>query len=1315
MSVNYNIVTHLTEKPITFFKNKLVNGVITFALVFSTFAAHSQIVVNSVNTTPITCPNNGTITISATTANPPLLYSIITGPVTQPLQTNPVFSSLPSGNYVVRLSDGAGNQTNVNATVSGTYLSPTFTISTTSPYCMGQNNGQLVGNINPGTGTPPFLWQLLTPSPVTTLPQNSSIFPGLPAGNYAMRVTDACGTFSSNAIGLQHPSTGFSFLGQSVGEQGSLTFMKVGCDSMLVTYWLSVPNPRFPLSFKYNTTNGVYIPTSGTIVDTTFMSSTSMSQVMVSQIIPGTDYGHLIKATIYNACGDSAVSMPMTVHTFVFYPRYVFNECGNTALVTFANTPYNEFHTSVNAPATYTFTDASNNVLETGTVTANQNNGLFGISDTLTTGSTYRFTITDGCGETFSTNITVPALAPPVIIHEDIFSAACIDSVVGAYRVLTVGFQNNARLIMLSGPSELGSTKPEFAYSDTYTYPDTVPMFNGESFMMNNLAIGTYQYKIIDDCGNELLGSITITQNQVTSLKRTNLLKKGCPNRNIIHYGMVSGGKVTIRNMANNAILKETNFIAYTQNSQAEQNNRDSLINLPDGSYEITYQFLQSPGAIENSTQINDSDIPCWLIVDTIHIAPYQAPELFAGNAIMCNNTINFVLATDTSKGVEPYSYEIIAGPQTFPVQNSNIFTINQPGTYTARIFDDCGNSSIKQITVDTISFDPIGVNSGCSNTSLTFPSSIYDDYLWLMPNGQAYVGDSLIINPITAADTGTYLISKVVDINGCRDTFYTSYHLTLNLQTAQSFQFCPGNTITVGTNTYTLPGIYTDTLTAMAGCDSIVMTHIILAPQISDTSVVTICYGDSVEIAGAYYGIAGFYTDSVQNSGGCYDLFVTNLVVNAPSSTIHASICWGDQYTFGGQQIGQAGTYMDTLSTTGCLSIVTLNLTVSPPKSYSYTKTICEGEPFFFGGNLYTASGTYADTIPTTTCDSTVTVTLTVLPFAYDTPDEIICVGDSLQESHLTNNPGVTYQWSPAQWTSNPNIHNPLLFPPHSQVFQIIVSNGVCSDTLSKNVQTIPTLPHLNPADTICNGQSIQIGPDPSSPQLVYTWSPSAWLSNTSIANPMASPTSDITYVLHVHALGNPSICATTDSVTIHVVDLASPSIGYDEVASCYGFSIQVNSTGDPSYHYSWFTEAGNIQQGNIQTYELPYDTTVTFHMIVSSAGCTDTISVTKTFENSASYWGQLIIPNIFTPNNDNINDCFGPAGIPEGCYWLYVYNRWGVLMFDSFKLDKTCWNGNFMATETKVVDGVYFWVMEIGENEYHGTVTVAGGLGSK
>jgi gliding motility-associated-like protein len=1089
--------------------------------------------------------------------------------------------------------------------------------------------------------------------------------------------------------------------------------MKIGCDSMKVTYALSIPNPRMPLTFKYNTTNGVYIPTSGTTIDTTFLHTTG--QVVVSQIIPGMDYGHFAKATIYNTCGDSAVSMDVTAHPFVFYPKYAFNECGNTALVTFTNTPYNNFHTSVNAPATYTFTDASNNILQSGTVTVDQNNGIFPIGDTLTMGVTYHFSITDGCGETFSSSIIVPELAPPVIILQDIFSGACIDSVVGAYRVLTAGFQNNARLILLSGPGELGSTKPEFAYSDTYTYPDTVPMVNGESFMMNNLAIGTYQYKIIDDCGNEILGSITIREDQVTSLKRTNSLVKGCPGRNRIYFGMVNGGKVTIRNIATNAILKEKEFISYTHNYLAEQYNRDSLINLFDGSYEITYQFLQSPGAIENSTQINDSDIPCWRIVDTIHVAPYQTPEMFTGNAIMCNNTINFVLMTDTSKGVAPYEYEIISGPQTFPVQNSNIFTITQPGTYTARIFDACGNASIKQITVDTISFDPIEISSSCNTTSLTFPSSIYDDYLWLMPNGQVYTGDSLVIDPITPADTGTYLISKVVDINGCRDTFYTSHHVTLNLQTTQSIQFCPGNTITIGGNTYTLPGIYTDTLTAFAGCDSIVLTHIIMAPQISDTSQVTICYGDSVEIAGQYYGIAGFYTDSVQNSGGCYDLLVTDLVVNTPSSTVNATICWGSQYAFGGNQIGQTGTYMDTLSTTGCLSIVTLNLTVSPPKSYSYTKTICEGEAFIFGGNSYTLSGTYTDTIPTPACDSTVTVTLTVLPFTFDTPDEVICAGDSLLESHLPNTSGVTYQWSPAQWTSNPNIHNPLLFPPISQVFQIIISNGICSDTLSKNVQTIPALSHLIPSDTICRGQSIQIGPNPSSPQLVYNWSPSNWLSNTSIANPIATPTSDITYVLNVHAMGNPSICATTDSVTIHVVDLSAPTIGYDEFAGCYGFSVQVNANGNPSYNYSWFTEVGNTQSGNTQTYTISYDTTITFNMVISSAGCTDTISLTKTFESSDTYWGQLVIPNVFTPNNDNINDCFGPTGVPEECYWLYVYNRWGVLMFDSNKLNKTCWEGNFMATDTKVVDGVYFWVMEIGGNEYHGTVTAAGGLGSK
>jgi hypothetical protein len=243
-----------------------------------------------------------------------------------------------------------------------------------------ESNGQLVGNINPGAGTPPFLWQLVAPSPVTTAPQASSTFTGLPAGNYAMRVTDACGTISTDAFILQNPDTQFGFYLTAIGQQGGIIAEKIGCDSMQVTYWLGISNPRMPLTFEYHTSNGIFIPTSGTTIDSSNLHDNGA--VMVRQIIPGMDYGDQVQAYIYNSCGDSAVSMSIVTHPFIFYPKYSFNDCGNTANVAFTNTPYYEYHTSINTEANYTLTHVSTNtVVESGTIIEqlNQNNGYISI------------------------------------------------------------------------------------------------------------------------------------------------------------------------------------------------------------------------------------------------------------------------------------------------------------------------------------------------------------------------------------------------------------------------------------------------------------------------------------------------------------------------------------------------------------------------------------------------------------------------------------------------------------------------------------------------------------------------------------------------------------------------------------------------------------------------------------------------------------------------------------------------------------------------------------------------------------------------
>lgn len=53
-----------------------------------------------------------------------------------------------------------------------------------------------------------------------------------------------------------------------------------------------------------------------------------------------------------------------------------------------------------------------------------------------------------------------------------------------------------------------------------------------------------------------------------------------------------------------------------------------------------------------------------------------------------------------------------------------------------------------------------------------------------------------------------------------------------------------------------------------------------------------------------------------------------------------------------------------------------------------------------------------------------------------------------------------------------------------------------------------------------------------------------------------------------------------------------------------------------------------------------------------------------------------QLIFPNAFTPNEDGLNDVFRPKGISIGKFRMTIYNRWGMLLFETDDLEQG-WNG--------------------------------------
>ena len=205
----------------------------------------------------------------------------------------------------------------------------------------------------------------------------------------------------------------------------------------------------------------------------------------------------------------------------------------------------------------------------------------------------------------------------------------------------------------------------------------------------------------------------------------------------------------------------------------------------------------------------------------------------------------------------------------------------------------------------------------------------------------------------------------------------------------------CPGDSVAFGGAWVSAEGLYTDTLTAAAGCDSLVFLDLSwLPPILGDTLVTAICAGDSVAFGGTWYATPGFYADTLLTSTGCDSLVFLDLTVLAPAigPTAAVSVCAGDSLPFGGVWLSAEGLYADTLTTAdGCDSLVFLDLTVlAPAIGPTAAVSVCAGDSLPFGGVWLSAEGLYADTLTTADgCDSLVFLDLTV----EDCPEPDTCL----------------------------------------------------------------------------------------------------------------------------------------------------------------------------------------------------------------------------------------------------------------------------------------------------------------------------------
>ncbi len=507
---------------------------------------------------------------------------------------------------------------------------------------------------------------------------------------------------------------------------------------------------------------------------------------------------------------------------------------------------------------------------------------------------------------------------------------------------------------------------------------------------------------------------------------------------------------------------------------------------------------------------------------------------------------------------------------------------------------------------------------------------------------------------------------------------------------------------------------------------------------------------------AGAHGLSAGIYTISVSDGAGCnktiqdtvpgsplfklaalsakniscFNLNNGSIILNATGGTGAYTYNWSPAITTGSSASGlSAGSYTVTIrDSNGCTINDTITLTqpavlaVSPDSAvnpscyglingrivlgvtggtkaytYSWSPPVSNGAT---AGGL--SGGKYLVTVTDSNgCSAIDSVTLIepaeIIPVI--TGKNSVCKG---QDDTLTASGGGTYQWSNSQ-----NGSTIIVAPTTDSTFTVTVTvNGCTKDTsIHLTLHTIPSVT-ITPPNKICEGIQTTII---ASGACNYQWSNGATASSITI-----SPAATTTYSLIAGCFG----CDTALQSTVTVIPALLHACCSDTISS--GDTAALSGTLASSY--IWSPDFG-LSCTNCPNPIATPSVTVTYTVTsTDTAGCfkdtTITITVIKPCNN-------LFVPNVFTPNNDGINDDFvvspdtlSPTGERSSWsnftfYSIAIFDRWGKEVYSSSDPAQP-WNGRVSNTQDLVPDGVYYYIIKTtcgaANNERKGFVEVLG-----
>jgi hypothetical protein len=336
--------------------------------------------------------------------------------------------------------------------------------------------------------------------------------------------------------------------------------------------------------------------------------------------------------------------------------------------------------------------------------------------------------------------------------------------------------------------------------------------------------------------------------------------------------------------------------------------------------------------------------------------------------------------------GIPPYQYELNGNGNWL---NQGIFDPLDPGIYNIIIRDQRNCIVSKQLVIGdyqhviSLKIDTAQLDKTCCHPTPfvnLIATGSYPLYYYTM-DGDRWTGDGLF----SGLSIGSHQANARDEFGCVSDTLsFEVIDLTQIQNDTQKVNICDGTSYRVGNNVYSSTGRYRDVFPNQYCCDSIIHTDLQVLPVYVFSNQREICDGSFIQVGQKRYTSTGNYTDTLSTVAGCDSVINTSLTVrpifNLSNNQI---ICAGDKIQVGNKIYTTTGNYVDTLQTVfQCDSIVATSLLVNPVYDMDFQPIICDRESVQVGNKVYINAGSYLDTLQTTNgCDSIIRTSLTVHP----------------------------------------------------------------------------------------------------------------------------------------------------------------------------------------------------------------------------------------------------------------------------------------------------------------------------------------------